>query len=72
MKKGIIGAGGFGREIYWSMNPIERINTVFFVDDSYWDDSDEKILPLSLFESSKYEIIFRNWLFLLCYLNFFA
>jgi sugar O-acyltransferase (sialic acid O-acetyltransferase NeuD family) len=57
MKKGIIGAGGFGREIYWSMNPIERTNTVFFVDDIYWDGSDEKILPLSLLESSKYEVI---------------
>ena len=57
MKKGIIGAGGFGREVYWSLNPIERNDTVFFVDDEYWDDSDEKILPLSLFESDKYEVI---------------
>ena len=57
MKKGIIGAGGFGREVYWSLNPIERNDTVFFVDDEYWDDSDEKILPLSLFESNKYEVI---------------
>ena len=57
MKKGIIGAGGFGREVYWSLNPIERNDTVFFVDDEYWDDSDEKILPLSLFDSNKYEVI---------------
>lgn len=57
MKKGIIGAGGFGREVYWSLSPIERINTVFFVDDRFWDDSNEKILPLSLFEASKYEVI---------------
>lgn len=57
MKKGIIGAGGFGREVYWSLNPIERNDTVFFVDDEYWDNSDEKILPLSLFESDKYEVI---------------
>jgi len=57
MKKGIIGAGGFGREIYWSMNAIERINCVFFVDDSYWDGSNDKILQLSLFDPSKYEII---------------
>ena len=47
MKKGIIGAGGFGREVYWSLNQIERNNTVFFVDDIYWDNTDEKILPLS-------------------------
>lgn len=57
MKKGIIGAGGFGREVYWSLNPIERNKTVFFVDDVYWDGSDEKILPLSLFETDKYEVI---------------
>jgi len=57
MKKGIIGAGGFAREVYWSLNPIERNDTVFFVDDEYWDDSDEKILPLSLFEFNKYEVI---------------
>jgi len=46
MKKGIVGAGGFGREVYWSLNPIERANTVFFVDDEYWDGSDEKILSI--------------------------
>jgi sugar O-acyltransferase (sialic acid O-acetyltransferase NeuD family) len=57
MKKGIIGAGGFGREVYWSLNQIERNNTVFFVDDIYWDNTDEKILPLSLFEPDKYEVV---------------
>lgn len=57
MKKGIIGAGGFGREVYWSLNPIERINTVFFVEDEYWNSEDDRILPLSLFESDKYEVV---------------
>ena len=57
MKKGIIGAGGFGREVYWSLNPTERGNTVFFVDDIYWDNTDEKILPLSLFETDKYVVV---------------
>lgn len=57
MKKGIIGAGGFGREVYWSLNPIERNNTVFFVDDAYWDGKDDNVLPLSLFESDKYEVV---------------
>lgn len=57
MKKGIIGAGGFGREVYWSLSPMERVNTVFFVDDEYWDNTDEKILPLSLFNTSEYEIV---------------
>lgn len=57
MKKGIIGAGGFGREVYWSLSPIERINTVFFVEDEYWNNEDDRILPLSLFESDKYEVV---------------
>ncbi len=57
MKKGIIGAGGFGREVYWSLNPVERNNTVFFVNDEYWDNSDPNILPISLFKTNKYEII---------------
>jgi sugar O-acyltransferase (sialic acid O-acetyltransferase NeuD family) len=57
MKKAIIGSGGFGREIYWSLSPRERNNSIFFVDDIYWDNTDEKILPLSLFEPDKYEIV---------------
>jgi len=57
MKRAIIGAGGFGKEIYWSMSPIERSNTSFFVDDSYWFKNNEKIFPLSLFEPAKYEVI---------------
>ena len=57
MKKGIIGAGGFGKEIYWSLSMRERANTVFFVDDEYWNDSNEKILPLSSFDSDKYEVV---------------
>jgi len=57
MKKGIIGAGGFGREVYWSLTPVERNNTVFFVDDEYWDGTDNKILPLSQFNPTEYEIV---------------
>ena len=57
MIKGIIGAGGFGREVYWGLDMMERVNTVFFVDDMYWDDSDEKILPLSSFDPNKYEVV---------------
>ena len=56
MKKGIIGAGGFGREVFWSLSPIERNNTVFFVNDEYWDNSNPNILPLSLFETDKYDV----------------
>jgi len=57
MKKGIIGAGGFGREVYWSLPLVDRINTVFFVDDKYWSDTDPLILPLSKFDYKEYEII---------------
>jgi sugar O-acyltransferase (sialic acid O-acetyltransferase NeuD family) len=57
MKKAIIGAGGFGREVYWSLEPNERHTVVFFVDDVYCDNSDEKILPLSSFVSEDYEVI---------------
>ena len=56
MKKGIIGAGGFGREIYWSLPLAQRVNTVFFVDDSYWDGTNPLILPLSKFNTSEYEV----------------
>lgn len=57
MKKGIIGAGGFGREVYWSLTPAERIDAVFFVDDEYWDNTNEKVLPISSFETDKYEVV---------------
>jgi sugar O-acyltransferase (sialic acid O-acetyltransferase NeuD family) len=57
MKKGIIGAGGFGREVYWSLSLIERVNTKFFVDDKYWDDTNDLILPISKFNPNEYKIV---------------
>jgi len=57
MKKGIIGAGGFGKEIYWSLSLNERVNTVFFVDDNYYDGTDPLILPLSKFNPNEYEVV---------------
>jgi sugar O-acyltransferase (sialic acid O-acetyltransferase NeuD family) len=57
MKKGIIGAGGFGREVYWSLDFMERIDTVFFVDDKYWDGKNDLILPLSKFNPNEYEVV---------------
>lgn len=57
MKKGIIGAGGFGREVFWSLPYIERINTVFFVDDLYWTDNDNEVYPLSKFDPDEYEVV---------------
>jgi sugar O-acyltransferase (sialic acid O-acetyltransferase NeuD family) len=57
MKKGIVGAGGFGREVYWSLSLMERINTKFFVDDKYWDGKNDLILPISKFNPSEYELV---------------
>jgi sugar O-acyltransferase (sialic acid O-acetyltransferase NeuD family) len=57
MKKAIIGAGGFGREVYWSLSMMERIGTVFFVDDKYYDGTDENIKPLSQFNPLSYEVV---------------
>jgi sugar O-acyltransferase (sialic acid O-acetyltransferase NeuD family) len=57
MKKSIIGAGGFGREVYASIKQNENIDLVFFVEDTYWSNNSEKILPLSLFNPLEYEVI---------------
>jgi len=57
MKKGIIGAGGFGKEIYWSLSMVERIGTVFFVDDKYYNEDDPLVLPLSMFNPAEYEVV---------------
>ena len=55
MKKAIIGAGGFGREVYYQMldnNPDEEIT--FFVDDNYAHDD---ILPISRFDPLRYKVV---------------
>lgn len=57
MKKGIIGAGGFGREVYHSLSSIEQKDTVFFVDNEYWYENDDNILPISEFNSDEYEVV---------------
>ena len=57
MKKGIIGAGGFGREIYWSLDLMERVGCKFFVDDEYYQQGNEKILPISKFNPEEYEVV---------------
>jgi sugar O-acyltransferase (sialic acid O-acetyltransferase NeuD family) len=57
MRKAIIGAGGFGREVYWSLPLMQRLSTIFFVDDIYWDNSNNLILPISQFDPKEYEAI---------------
>jgi sugar O-acyltransferase (sialic acid O-acetyltransferase NeuD family) len=56
MKKAIIGAGGFAKEVYWSLSLMERIGTIFFVDDKYYDGSN-LTLPLSKFDPKEYEVV---------------
>ena len=56
-KKGIIGAGGFGREIYWSLSMFERVDAIFFVDDEYFDGTNKLIKPLSKFNPNEYEVV---------------
>jgi sugar O-acyltransferase (sialic acid O-acetyltransferase NeuD family) len=57
MKKAIIGAGGFAREVYWSLPLIYRMDAKFFVNDEYWDNSDPLILPISQFDFEEYEVV---------------
>lgn len=56
MKKAIIGAGGFGREIYWSLNLMERVGCKFFVNDEYYK-GEKNTLPISEFDPNEYEVV---------------
>lgn len=55
MKKGIVGKGGFGRELFYSMTKEEQANTVFFDDNI--KDGDSNTFPLSNFDKTQYELI---------------
>lgn len=56
MKKGIIGNGGFGREVYYSLSENDKKNTIFFVDDEYFSHQ-ENTLPMNKFDPEKYEVV---------------
>jgi sugar O-acyltransferase (sialic acid O-acetyltransferase NeuD family) len=56
MKIGIIGAGGFGREVFWSLLPEERKDAMFFVDDEYYTFGSDT-LPLSMFNPNLYKVV---------------
>lgn len=56
MKKGIVGNGGFGREVYHSLSFYDKKNCIFFVEDEFYQKG-EKILPLSKFDPNEYELI---------------
>ncbi len=57
MKKGIIGYGGFGREVYNSLDLTERVGLKFFVDDEWYNKKNIDCLPLSQFNPEEYEIV---------------
>lgn len=54
MKRALIGAGGFAREI---KAHIGDRTMKCFVDDKYWAENDEYIFPLSHFNPKEYEVL---------------
>lgn len=54
MIKALIGNGGHAKEAMVQM--LDK-NIVRFVDDNYWNNEDENLLPLSKFDPLKYEIL---------------
>jgi sugar O-acyltransferase (sialic acid O-acetyltransferase NeuD family) len=57
MKKGIIGNGGFGREVFYSMTKEDQLKTVFFVEDEFYNENGFNTLPLSKFDKDEYEVV---------------
>lgn len=54
MKKALIGAGGFANEVRAHMLDFKMI---CFVDDEYYVENDNNILPLSKFNPNEYEVL---------------
>jgi sugar O-acyltransferase (sialic acid O-acetyltransferase NeuD family) len=54
MKRALIGAGGFAREI---IAHIGDPTIKQFIDDDYWKEGNEYIRPLSEFDSNEYEVL---------------
>lgn len=57
MKKAIIGAGGFAREVFWSLSENERNTVKFFVEDEYLLNPTDNISPLSKLDIQEYSVI---------------
>ena len=62
MKKALIGAGGFAREIkaHMKMQKMwknENYEIIFFVDDIYWKSNSDNIYPISEFNPQEYEVL---------------
>jgi sugar O-acyltransferase (sialic acid O-acetyltransferase NeuD family) len=56
MKIAIVGMGGFGREVYWSLSQSERESSVFFVDNRYCSENSIAI-PISELDPSIYKVL---------------
>jgi sugar O-acyltransferase (sialic acid O-acetyltransferase NeuD family) len=54
MKKALIGAGGFAREI---KAHIGDFSMKCFIDDEYWVENGENIYPISSFDPAEYEVL---------------
>jgi sugar O-acyltransferase (sialic acid O-acetyltransferase NeuD family) len=54
MKRALIGAGGFAREI---KAHIGDLTIKCFIDDLFWEENNEFIFPLSQFNPHEYEVI---------------
>ena len=54
MKKAIIGAGGFAREVRAQM---EEVNVPMFVDDVFYTTNSDNIKPMSELDIEKYQVI---------------
>jgi len=57
IKKGIIGYGGFGREVFHSLTKKEQEDIIFFVHDEWWKPGNDKVIPLSKFNPNEYEVV---------------
>ena len=53
MRKALIGNGGHAREVQAQMS----IELFRFVSDEYWEEGDNRLLPLSKFDSDKYVVM---------------
>jgi hypothetical protein len=56
MKKAIIGAGGFGKEMY-ALLKRSGCKVVMFVEDAYYNEYEKDTQPLSCFNTKEYEVI---------------
>lgn len=57
MKRAIIGAGGFAKEIFLSLPSEERNRTTMFVSDDWYNPKYADVLPLSKLDENEYEVI---------------